>query len=103
MTDGINNLFNNAELSLAAYADLVSGPISGQIDDLIDAGMSNKQATEFAKRYTDVVTQFDDITETGSSSFNATVFKDASGNLTLSFRGTLEAPDFLPTESGVRS
>ena len=98
MTVQVNNLFNNAELALAAYATLVKGPTSNQIVELTRAGMSQKQAEEFAARYPEVITQFDDITETGESSFNATVFKDTNGNLSLAIRGTLEAPDFLPTD-----
>jgi Ca2+-binding RTX toxin-like protein len=92
-------LLLNAEFALAAYANLDDGTLDrdAQRAALVNAGMTETQAANFASHYS-VVTQFDDITETGNSSFNATVFKDAGGNLTLAFRGTLEAPDFFPTD-----
>ena len=92
------DLLLNAEFALAAYANLVDGTLDtdAQKASLVNAGMTEKQAANFASRYS-VVTQFDDITEIGGSSFNATVFKDAS-KLTLAFRGTLELGDFAPTD-----
>lgn len=90
-------LLNNSELALASYATLNTDDLILQTTALQEAGFSNLQAANFASRYS-VVTQFDDISETGNSSFNATVFKDADGNLTLAFRGTLEAADFVPTD-----
>lgn len=96
----INFLFNQAELSFAAYASLSSGNTDQkpQIDALTDAGMSQKQAEEFASRYTEVVTQFNDT----KTSFSATVFKDVTGKLTLAIRGTAELfsvpGDVVPTD-----
>jgi hypothetical protein len=55
--------------------------------------MSVSQAERVASDFS-VVTQFSD----DPSSFSATVFKDVSGNLTLAFRGSLEFPDFAPTD-----
>jgi Ca2+-binding RTX toxin-like protein len=84
-------LYNNAELALAAYADLddsKSTADEANIDALIDAGMSNKQAQEFAARYTEVVAQYNDLL----SGFSATVFKSSSGQLTLAIRGTDQVP-----------
>jgi hypothetical protein len=46
------DLFNNAELSLAAYADLSNSLGTGQQKDKLHAaGMSQKEADEFALRY----------------------------------------------------
>ena len=71
------SLFNSAELAFAAYATLVNGPTEDQIDLLVAAEMSRTQAKQFVLRYISVVTQFSDAT-----GFSATVFADASGNLT---------------------
>ena len=83
----LNKIFNQSELGLASYANLQSGSLNteAQIRELRNAGMSASQATNFASRYS-VVTQFDDITETGESSFNVTVFKDNSGKKTIGDR-----------------
>lgn len=60
--------FNQAELALAAYANLQAGtPNTGKLQD--DAGMSAAQAAAFASKW-NVVDQYTDIT-TGAS---ATVF-----------------------------
>jgi len=86
------DLFENAELALAAYANLLSGATNSDPNQqaLIKAGMSIKQADEFAKIYPTVVTQYSDA----ATSFSAAVFKDNAGNLTLAIRGTLELGDF---------
>jgi len=73
----VQELFNNAELALAAYAQLDAAlSVTDQISKLQDAGMSERQAREFAARYPEVITTFDD-TETG---FDATVFRSAGGD-----------------------
>ena len=90
-------LFQQAELALAAYATLTTAALSSQGLALGEAGMSARQAEEFARRYPTVVTQFNDT----ATSFSATVFADASGNLTLAIRGTLEAGDFVPTDANI--
>jgi Ca2+-binding RTX toxin-like protein len=104
MTD-ISKLFSDAELALAAYADLLQGSLADQRARLEAAGLSAKQAEEFARRYPTVVAQFNDTPAEGGlgTSFSATVFKDASGNLTLAIRGTLEAGDFLPTDANIQN
>ena len=90
----------------AAYAGLAQGEtdLASNLDALrvsTGADMPQKQAAEFAARYPDIVTQFND-TET---SLSATVFKDASGNLTLAFRGTAELTgspnDLTPTDADI--
>ena len=95
-------IFNQSELALAAYATLNNSALSAQKASLKDAGLSDAQATTFASRYA-VLTQFNDTPAEGGmgTSFSATVFKDASGNLTLAIRGTLEAGDFLPTDANI--
>ena len=98
-------LYDSSSLALAAYATLTSGPTNAQQRRaaLEAAGMSAKQAEEFARRYTTVVTQFNDT----ATSLSATVFADASGNLTLAIRGTLELigtpNDLTPTDLSVFS
>lgn len=88
--------FDGAELALAGYATLNTSALSTQITALRNAGLSGPQADDFASRY-DVVTQYNDT----STSFSATVFKDASGNLMLAIRGTLESGDFIPTDANI--
>lgn len=87
-----------AEFALAAYATLSARAPS--IPELVSKGMSNPQAQRFASNYS-VVTQFND---TGTS-FSATVFADATGNLTLAIRGTLELTgtpnDLIPTDADI--
>lgn len=90
----IDTLYQNAELAIAAYATLSQGPTSDQLQNLRAQGFSEKQSTEFARRYPTVVTQYTDT----ATSFSATVFKDTAGNLTLAIRGTLEGGDFIPTD-----
>ncbi|MEZ5617333.1 MAG: hypothetical protein R3E40_03525 [Rhodocyclaceae bacterium] len=106
MTD-FSRLFNDAELALAAYANLMQGYLSDQRARLEAAGFSAKQAEEFARKYPTVVAQFNDTVAEGGlgTSFSATVFKDAAGNLTLAIRGTAElmgSPnDILPTDANI--
>ena len=78
-------LLLNAEFAFAAYANLANGTLDEpeQRTALIEAGMSETQAQKFSLNY-NVVTQFNDT----DTSFSATVFKDASGNLTLGIKGT---------------
>ena len=92
-------LFSSAELALAAYASLVQGDTRLQTSALQAQGnvMSAKASEEFALRYLTVVTAFNDT----ATSFNATVFKDAAGNITLAIRGTQETGDFLPTDANI--
>ena len=83
----INEYFQQSELSLAAYANLIAGKPSQA--DLIGAGMSLKQAEHFAATYR-VVDQWNN----NSIGLSATVFEllDANGNptgqKTLAIRGT---------------
>ncbi|MBI5460734.1 MAG: hypothetical protein HY941_00935, partial [Gammaproteobacteria bacterium] len=94
----IEQYYSQAELALAAYANLLSGiPNTTALQD-DGNGMSAAQAAQFAQTYT-VVTQYTDT----STSFSATVFKDAAGNLTLAMRGTLEGGDFIPTDADIAS
>lgn len=85
-------LFNSAELSLASYSTLVQGETRLQTSALQaeGKGMSLTQATAFATRFPTVITQYADTLANGGlgTGFNATVFKDATGNLTLAIRGT---------------
>src|SRR3990167_3519104 len=100
------NLFDNAELALAAYATLTTSDLATQTTALKNAGLSASQADNFAPRY-QVVTQFNDTPIEGGTgtSFSATVFKDTSGNLTLAIRGTLELTgnpnDIIPTDANI--
>lgn len=61
--------------------------------------MSAKQAEGFSLRYSEIVTQFNDVIT--STSFSATMFKDVLGNLTLAIRGTQELNDFIPTDTNI--
>ncbi|MCK6385948.1 MAG: hypothetical protein L6Q52_16650, partial [Rhodocyclaceae bacterium] len=102
----IQDIYINAELSLASYATLANNSVTADpanLSALRNAGMSTKQAEEFAKKYPTILTQFNDTVDEGGlgTSFSATVFKDASGNLTLAIRGTLEAGDFVPTDANI--
>ncbi|WP_418647602.1 calcium-binding protein [Thauera butanivorans] len=99
----IAQCLSSAELALAAYASLSQG--SPNTEHLKEAGLSNKQAELFASNYT-VVTQYTDTLAEGGlgTSFSATVFKDAGGNLTLAIRGTAEltgTPNDLSTDGDI--
>lgn len=99
---------NQAELALAAYADL-SGSSSGYPAALEAAGMSALQAVEFAKRWTvidqythsDPFPAYDAITgemyyDTTSNGLSATVFEGKDGQRYLAVRGTeLSVADIL--------
>ena len=86
------NYFDLAELALAAYANLTPGVTDdpARRDALGAAGLSAKQAEEFAKRTPIILTQYNDTLPEGGlgTSLSATIFKDAQGNLTLAIRGT---------------
>ncbi len=90
----VNFLYQQAELAMAAYALLNEGETESQIANLIAQGFSQKQAEEFSAIYPEIVTQYNDT----DTSFSATVFKDASGQLTLAIKGTQEFGDFVPTD-----
>ncbi len=102
-------LFDSAELSLASYSTLVQGETALQRLALQASGngLSLTQATDFATRFPTVVTQFNDTAaEDGmATSFSATVFKDATGKLTLAIRGTAELfgtpNDLIPTDADI--
>ncbi|MDP2242366.1 MAG: putative Ig domain-containing protein [Burkholderiales bacterium] len=88
-------VFNNAELSFAAYSNLTSGSTSldENRDGLINVaggGLTPAQATDFARRFPTIITQYADTLANGgmSTGFNATVFADVNGKLTLAIRGT---------------
>jgi len=92
----IQDIFINAELALAAYATIDDNlDLNDQLDALVNAGFSTSQAANFSSRYS-VVTQFTDNEDENfpDTGFSVTVFKDASGNLTVAFRGT-EVGDFV--------
>lgn len=98
MTTQADVLFRNSELSLAAYANLSKDlKTAAQIESLQHAGMSEIEATEFAKRYPDVVA----VADYPGSGFQATVFREAgTGKLTVAMRGTLGAVDLLGADFG---
>src|SRR5438552_1195468 len=75
---------DQAELALAAYADLRTGRTADQQTVLQAAGFTELQAAGFAGRRPTVIARFDDQ----DSGFSTTVFSDATGNLTVAFRGT---------------
>jgi hypothetical protein len=56
--------------------------------------MTAAQAADFVTRYTAVLTTYRD----GSTGLDLTVFSDATGNLTIAFRGTSEVVDLVPPE-----
>jgi hypothetical protein len=83
----INDIFDSSELALAAYGFLNVNEVTGStfnIDALKDAGMTQTQAEQYAARYPEIVAHIPNT----DSGFSATVFKDANGELTISFRGT---------------
>ena len=90
--------FNNAELAMAAYANLTVGSTSLQsnIDALTSAeaggsGMTEAQAIAFSDRYPTIVASQSETT----SGFSATVFKDSDEQLTVAIRGTADVADLI--------
>src|SRR3989344_8035387 len=94
----ITDYFQQAQLSLAAYAlglqrEMLGQGYPGYVPALIDAGMSDAQAKNFADTYA-VVDQYND----SSTGFSATVFQNVhTGEYSLAIRGTegLFDRDFL--------
>lgn len=85
----ITDYFVQAQLSMAAYAPgLQRGAFGSQNTDYVAAlkfaGMSQKQAEEFANKYT-VVHQ---SPENDPSGFSATIFTDPSGRYYFAIRGS---------------
>ena len=93
-------LYNQAVLSLAAYATLRRGETIDQINNLVAQQFSATQAAQFAALYPTVITSFND----SISGLQLTVFKDtlgnSGGNLTVAFRGTT-IPEDLPTGADI--
>lgn len=81
----VQNYFTQAELALAAYADLVTA--EPNVAKLKDAGMSQVQADRFATQWR-VIDQYSPV----SSGLSATVFEEvSSGKRYLAIRGTTVA------------
>lgn len=106
----VQTIFDSAEIAFASYAVLRPGDLQTQLSALQmrGGGLSAIQAEEFAKKYPTVVTQYNDTLSEGGlgTSLSATVFKDASGNLTLAIRGTAEltgsqSNDLFPTDADI--
>ncbi|MBK8102601.1 MAG: hypothetical protein IPK30_04790 [Cellvibrionales bacterium] len=93
MDSQAETLFNNTELSLAAYSDLSLGLTNSQ--ENITAlkqngkGMSQAQAVRFAERYPSVLA----VADKPASGFQATVFKSEDGELVVAMRGTAGGSD----------
>ncbi len=81
----IGNYFEQAQLALAAYANLSLGMSSTEyVTELESAGMSEAQAATFASEWTVIATLDDTLTDT-----QATVFKNiVTGKNVLAIRGT---------------
>lgn len=82
----ILDAFDQAQAALASYANLASGDTRAQTNSLQQGGdgLSAAQAEDFAKKFPTVLTQYNDTFAEGGlgTSFSATVFADAAGNLT---------------------
>jgi|GEM_PF-884799 len=106
-----NLMFNEAELSLAAYADLIPGSLlsENQQESLKLAGMATEQAQRFAEQWR-VVTQYNHTEQlptyddagnltgyvTSSNGLSVTVFEEVeTGKRYLSVRGTQDANDLV--------
>ena len=96
MAENFETLFQEASLSMAAYAHNLSATVdtASYVDALTQtAGMSVSQANQFANRYS-VVAQVEGL----ESGFSATFFRDKqTGQLHLAIRGTepLDAGDLI--------
>jgi Ca2+-binding RTX toxin-like protein len=79
-----------AQLSQAAYARLNPGPTVDSLNQLVDENFTLTQRVEFATNFPVIVTQYADTLDTGGmgTGFNATVFANKDGKLTLAIRGT---------------
>lgn len=89
----ITEYFQQSELALAAYANLITGVPDKAA--LIDAGMSDTQAASFTATYS-VAAQYND-----PNGLSATVFADATGNTYLAIRGTDSAIDMITNVIGI--
>ena len=97
-------LADAAQLALAAYSRLQLGPTDDQKTQLEAAGMASTQASNFAIRFPTVVTQYDDTKPGGmGTGFNATIFMDIAGHLSLAIRGTDALTGNDAGNNGVRS
>lgn len=88
-----NELFENAELSQAAYATFNSSLTFEQEEFLRDESVNFTEAqfTFFAQRYPEIVTQLTDT----ATCLSAAVFKDTHNKLTVAFRGSASPFDSL--------
>lgn len=96
----INKIHEQAELSQAAYADLIFGDLDGQ-DRVLEeeSKILAAQATNLASRYEVALATYNEPV----SSFSATVFKSSdSGDLTLAIRGS-GVDDWITTNPDIYS
>lgn len=93
--------FDNAELALAAYADLVAGESTlSQKQKLMSAGMTDTQINEFSLRWPDVVAVInDDRWLFSGTGLSATVFRNgADGWKHRNGKNLIRAGDGIGTE-----
>lgn len=91
--NNLNLLFTEAELALAAYADLITGSLlsESQQESLRRAGMATEQAQRFAEKWL-VIDQYNH----SSNGLSVTVFEEVeTGKRYLAIRGTQDANDLL--------
>ena len=85
----INQLTQAAQLAQAAYASLSQGRTVNSQGNLAAQDFTLSQRNDFIARYPTIVTQYNDLTAGGmGTGFNATVFMDTAGQLSLAIRGT---------------
>lgn len=91
------DLASLSQIAFASYFDLVAGPPGA--DSLRDSGkgMAAAQAEAFSAKYVVALPTYHDP----ASDLDITVFKDASGSLTLGIRGTLPGHDLTVTDAQI--
>ena len=87
----INDAYTNALLADSSYvSDLKQGMTGTALKDILSSRMTPALAKYIGDNFT-VVTQVGGL----DSSFDATVWKDASGKRYVSMRGTQQGTDFV--------
>ena len=104
----IQQVFALAQQAQAAYASLVSGQTGTSLAQPLSeldskASFAEAQALRFAATHTVIAQYNDDAPGAGGqgTSLSVTVFRDATGQVSLAIRGTAETADLLVADADI--
>lgn len=95
----VTGIYEYAVLASVAYVPLRAGLTEAERGVLLSSRFASDQVDDFVSLYPEIVAQYNDGEGT---SLSATVVRSAIGELSVSFRGTVEfIGDILPTDADI--